>query len=216
MSDFKNMEILLLNGKIEVLTGLHIGAGKDDIQIGGIDAPVIRKPGTDEPYIPGSSLKGKLRSLTEWMTNKVDQSGRVHSCEDPDCPVCVVYGSTKDSKGGERGPTRLIVRDATVVGDYYYEDKTENSIDRIKGKATNPRHIERVAPGATFSFSISYKVLKESDRNYFKDVVIKSMGLLEQDYLGGNGSRGYGKIKFTDLEYTGKEYNSIKDLLEDL
>jgi len=51
--------------EIEVVTGLHIGSGGDKAQIGGIDSPVIKDPISKEPYIPGSSLKGKLRCLLE-------------------------------------------------------------------------------------------------------------------------------------------------------
>ncbi len=225
MSEFKTMELWTLEGIIEVKTGLHIGAGKDEIQIGGIDSPVIRRPGTNEPYIPGSSLKGKLRSLAEWSTPGVmetiikEKTGKPCNCGKTDCPVCVVFGTTAAAKSDEqRGPTRLIVRDAILVPNskYYYEDKTENVINRIKGKAEHPRHIERVAPGAKFEFSMSYKVLKNSDKQYFKNILLNSMRLLEQDYLGGNGSRGYGKIKFVEIKYKGKKYSNLDELFSEL
>ena len=59
----KLVRIYTITGTIETVTGLHIGAGKDSIEIGGMDNPVIKHPHTGEHYIPGSSLKGKVRSL---------------------------------------------------------------------------------------------------------------------------------------------------------
>lgn len=64
---------LILRGKIEALTGLHIGGSKEKMQIGGVDLVVIRNPSNQYPYIPGSSLKGKLRHLLEYVTGGVNQ-----------------------------------------------------------------------------------------------------------------------------------------------
>ncbi|RKX80193.1 MAG: type III-A CRISPR-associated RAMP protein Csm3 [Spirochaetes bacterium] len=207
-----------ITGKIKVLTGLHIGAGSDVIEIGGMDNPIIKNPITGEPYIPGSSLKGKMRSLMEWYFNKVKvNGGEPCKCGEPDCEICRVFGcaiqNTEKSveKSKKRGPTRLIVRDAFLTeetkekfaGKNLVEDKSENSINRLTAAAT-PRHLERVVPGTEFDFSLSYRFFDmedgfEIDERYFRDVVLKALAILEHDFLGGGGSRGSGKIMFVDL-----------------
>ena len=59
------------SGQIELVSGLHIGSGNAEMHIGGTDNPVIKNPVTNQPYIPGSSLKGKMRSLLEWRAGVV-------------------------------------------------------------------------------------------------------------------------------------------------
>jgi CRISPR-associated protein Csm3 len=224
MAEFNKMELITLEGEIDVITGLHIGASNDTVQIGGIDSAVIRDPRTGLPYIPGSSIKGKLRSLAEWSNPEVlrriqnaKKPGEPCSCGRADCPVCVVFGATRSEETLDRGPTRLIVRDAVLKGtDFEFEDKVENMINRIKGTAEHPRHIERIAPGAEFLFSISFRILREQDRQLFSSIVLTSMDLLEKDYLGGNGSRGYGRIEFKNLMFEGKLYDNLKDLMQSI
>lgn len=204
-----------VTGKIVVKTGLHIGAGNDKVEIGGMDNPIIRNPLTREPYIPGSSIKGKMRSLLEWKLDKLKTTGgKVCSCGNPDCEICRVFGSanTKSEGAKDRGPTRLIVRDATLSEDWkkkfqdgkaIIEEKSENSLNRITADAT-PRPIERVVPGVEFDFEIAYRVIDigdngATDEKYFKEVVLEGLKLLQNDYLGGGGSRGNGQIEFKDL-----------------
>ncbi len=214
------IEIKKITGKLVVKTGLHIGAGSDEVHIGGVDSPIIRNPINLEPYIPGSSIKGKMRSLMEWKLNKIDinRIGEPCSCGKSDCPICRVFGTANNSKQGEedskkRGPTRIIIRDAVLSENskkVFYsvkelvEVKAENNINRITAKAT-PRQLERVVPGVEFDFEISYRVLDtgdggDLDNRYFKDVVLESLKLLQNDYLGGGGSRGNGQIEFKDLK----------------
>ena len=209
-----------INGIIEVLTGLHIGGSTAIIEIGGKDNPVIKHPITNEPYIPGSSIKGKMRSLLEWKHGKVKtdrgnkkEYGEVCKCGKPDCIICRIFGSSAEDS--ESGPTRLIVRDAVLDEGYkteltgkdpnwipgdITEDKYENTINRITARA-NPRNFERVVSGAKFSFEMSYKVFEENngngntDEEYFKHV-IEGLKLIEMDALGGAGSRGCGQVKF--------------------
>lgn len=211
----KQIDTKKLSGKIVVKTGLHIGAGNDKVEIGGMDNPIIRNPLTHEPYIPGSSIKGKMRSLMEWKFDKLKSiGGKVCSCGLPECEVCRVFGSsnTKSEEAKDRGPTRLIVRDAVLTkewkekfrnGNSIVEEKNENSLNRITAEA-NPRPIERIVPGVEFDFEISYRVIDtgdngETDKKYFKEVVLESLKLLQDDYLGGGGSRGNGQIEFKDL-----------------
>ena len=211
----KQIDTKKLSGKIVVKTGLHIGAGNDKVEIGGMDNPIIRNPLTHEPYIPGSSIKGKMRSLMEWKFDKLKNTGgEVCSCGLPDCQVCRVFGSanTKSEEAKDRGPTRLIVRDAVLTkewkekfrnGNSIVEEKNENSLNRITAEA-NPRPIERIVPDVEFDFEISYRVIDtgdngETDKKYFTEVVLESLKLLQDDYLGGGGSRGNGQIEFKDL-----------------
>ena len=210
----KQISTKKITGKIVVKTGLHIGAGNDKVEIGGMDNPIIRNPLTREPYIPGSSIKGKMRSLMEWKLDKLKTTGgKVCSCGSSDCEICRVFGSanTKSEGAKDRGPTRLIVRDATLSEDCKkkfqdgkaIEEKAENSLNRITAEA-NPRPIERVVPGVEFDFEIAYRVIDTgdngaTDEKYFKEVVLEGLKLLQNDYLGGGGSRGNGQIEFKDL-----------------
>lgn len=211
----KQLNIKTLKGKIVVKTGLHIGAGNDKVEIGGMDNPIIRNPLTREPYIPGSSIKGKMRSLMEWKLDKLKNTGgKVCNCGRPDCEICRVFGSanSKSDEAKDRGPTRLIVRDAVLTDEWkkkfaegkaIIEEKSENSLNRITAEA-NPRPIERVVPGVEFDFEISYRVIDTgdngtTDEKYFNEVVLESLKLLQNDYLGGGGTRGNGQIEFKDL-----------------
>lgn len=185
--------------KIELLTGLHIGGNKDDFEIGGTDLPVIkiRKSGSKDsvPYIPGSSLKGKMRSLLEISRGKSD----VCSCGE--CEICVVFGSTgKEGKDGKRVGA-LIVRDFYLENDSDYveekflELKTENTVERVTGKAKNPRFVERVVPGTVFKGEIVLRIFDETKSEQCKKTVDEALEMLQKDYLGGCGTRGYGQIK---------------------
>ena len=210
-----------ISGKIVVKTGLHIGAGNEKVEIGGMDNPIIRNPLTNEPYIPGSSIKGKMRSIMEWKLDKINKGnnnpkdlGKPCPCGKPECQVCRVFGSanSKSEEAKGRGPTRLIVRDAVLSADWkktfdegksIVEEKNENSLNRITAEAT-PRPIERVVPGVEFNFEISYRVIDtgdngSTDEKNFNEVVLESLKLLQNDYLGGGGSRGNGQIEFKDL-----------------
>lgn len=212
----KQIALKKITGKIVVKTGLHIGAGNDKVEIGGMDNPIIRNPLTREPYIPGSSIKGKMRSLLEWKLDKVlASSGKPCFCGKADCPICRVFGSANNPKNvdKEKGPTRIIVRDAVLAeawskkfreGEVLVEEKNENSLNRITAEA-NPRPIERVVPGVEFDFEIAYRVIDTGDngsideKNY-KEVVLDGLKLLQDDYLGGGGTRGNGQIAFVDLK----------------
>lgn len=213
----------IISGKIEALTGLSIGGSKTDVEIGGIDNNVI-KDSAGVPFIPGSSLKGKMRSLLEKSLGKTE----VCKCAKKDCVVCNLFGTGASSiKDTESLPTRLYVRDAKLNEDTrqkmelkegpfsdleltYTEIKWENNIDRLTSKAQHPRQTERVPAGSFFDFSMIFNLLDSKDTECFKHF-IKSLRLLEDDYIGGNGSRGYGRIRFSELTITLK---TIKDYEE--
>jgi CRISPR-associated protein Csm3 len=202
---------------------LHIGGSDAGIEIGGVDKTVLRDPLTNRPYIPGSSLKGKLRSLLEkyggLKQNQRIGAGAIHSCDDAkeyqDCDVCQVFGVP-----GERDfstPTRLVVRDTHLTAESaarldetgrtdlpYTEVKTEVSIDRVTS-AANPRQMERVPAGSVFGRAELIYTLYDGDGcSAERDIqrlkaVVEGLQLLEDDYLGGLGTRGSGKVQLTDI-----------------
>jgi CRISPR-associated protein Csm3 len=207
---------------MHVLTGLHIGAGKDTIEIGGIDNPVIKHPLTDEPYVPGSSIKGKLRFLLEWAFGKIRPDGHPWGFNEdqdplqPDDPVLRIFGTPAKREAWKGGPTRLTVRDATLDKGWrkwaaehgaLTEEKTEVVIDRIAGKAhdrVGPRHTERVPAGAAFEMEAVFRLFDWEGDVGARDHdclnwLLQGFDLLEQDALGGSGSRGYGRVKFDKL-----------------
>lgn len=197
-----------IKGKIRILTGLHIGASKENIEIGGVDNPIIKDPlpGSQAPYIPGSSLKGKLRSLTEVKEGRFTPDGKPCDCGRKECSVCAVFGTSAANRPEDLGPTRIVVRDAHLSsewserfkkGDLPMEIKYENAINRITGVA-NPRPLERVPAGVEFDLNIVFKVFEGDPDDYFT-TVLKAMRLLELDALGGSGSRGCGQIRFVDI-----------------
>ncbi|MCX8050860.1 MAG: type III-A CRISPR-associated RAMP protein Csm3 [Chlorobi bacterium] len=203
---------IVLKGQMECLTGLHIGGSKEKLEIGGVDSPVIRDPLTLYPYVPGSSLKGKMRSLLEYTLGKVQPSNggefRFCECGENDCPVCRVFGSAAENR--QMGPTRLIVRDGHPSAQtiemwknldtelLYTEHKGENGIDRITS-AANPRFVERVVKGSIFNVELVYGVFDIgdgiADAEYFR-YVLEALKLVEHSSLGKSGSRGYGQVSF--------------------
>ncbi|EHP86827.1 type III-A CRISPR-associated RAMP protein Csm3 [Methanotorris formicicus] len=193
-----------INGKIKLESGIHIGGTKETLKIGGMDNPVI-KDKNDNIFIPGSSLKGKIRSLLEKKDGKIKFDGRGNAlpCDCGGCEICKIFGP-HDSKNIKE-PVRIIVRDAYLELNgkkpyEYLEVKPENTIDRVKGTTIKGgiRNIERVVAGSEFNFEIVFNIYKNEDKNLIKKF-IEGMKLLEDDYLGGCGSRGYGKIKFKDI-----------------
>lgn len=232
---------------IEAKTGLHIGGSDAGVEIGGVDKTVIRDKLTNRPYIPGSSLKGKMRSLLEkykgLKQNQRIGQGYIHSCgaeykgeelktkgrkEYEDCDVCQVFGVPSERDFAT--PSRLVVRDTFLSEESakkledaqtdlpYTEVKTEVSIDRVTS-AANPRQMERVPAGAVFGgfrkdehgkdvpqpAEMVFSLYEGEGCSAQKDlerlgVLLKAMQLVEDDYLGGLGSRGSGKVAFTNIQ----------------
>lgn len=210
------MKILTLSGQVELLSGLHIGGGDDTMKIGGIDNQVIKDINTNKPYIPGSSLKGKMRSLLEWNLGLVGISdGKPFS---PKFLKDAVFNDTSKKENATNliklfgasgedaesfGITRISVGDCALMdeGLKTSEAKYENVIDRKSGTAQHPRQTERVPAGVKFNFNIKLKVLDGDDEKALKDMIELGLSLVENDYLGGNGSRGYGRVTFTNKEW---------------
>jgi CRISPR-associated protein Csm3 len=216
---------VLITGQIQVLSGLRIGGQPVGIEIGGIDNVVIRNPLNNQPYVPGSSLKGKMRSLFERFTHaKINyriQEVRIHSChKDEDqgktyesCRVCHIFGMPGEGTVTASHPTPLIVRDvaldvASLAGvDNYTEIKWEAAIDRITSAAV-PRQMERVPAGAVFKpLEIIFNVYSQGEIDRFPDVLM-ALQLVEDDELGGLGSRGSGKVAFNELALTCKRVHN--------
>jgi CRISPR-associated protein Csm3 len=270
-----------LNGTMILKTGLHIGGGGETLDIGGIDKPVIRDPLTRQPYLPGSSIKGKLRAILERLhekplnrkgsrdTFRYESDDLSHGFTDikgqptipfegaTSCQVSRLFGSTgvscwilrsvaeseeleildkttmitkhHPSIGGDQefikvrgrnSPAKLIVRDCHLVdrsadelkridtGLYMTEWKFENGLDRVTA-AANPRQIERVPAGSLFNFELVYTV--ENAAQVQEDIknLALAIAILEDDALGGHGSRGYGKIKFQNFELSYYDYRNL-------
>lgn len=200
----KLMKKIVYTGTITLKTGLHIGGTNAALNIGGPDKFVVRNPISNVPYIPGSSLKGKMRALVEIANGcaTIGRSGEAKASEDPNSVSGRLFGV--GAGAGTPKPSRLIVRDAELDISHpemfsntdlpYTESKTEVSIDRVTAKA-NPRTFERVPAGAKFSLNMVLNIFKDEDEQGLKNTLRQAIELLENDYLGGNGSRGYGQVK---------------------
>lgn len=193
-----------INAEIELITGLHIGGNKENVEIGGIDRIVIKlATKKNQPYIPGSSLKGKMRSLLE----QVDGATRIGDST----TVNRLFGITEDKRRGITNiPSRIIVRDAMLTSESakeleecdalempYTENKFENSIKRVEGVAENPRQTERVPAGARFAAEFIINIWDDDKEDELLSLFNRGLCLLQNDYIGGSGSRGYGQIKIS-------------------
>ena len=199
-------------------SGLHIGGSQDELVIGGSDNPVIKNPATRKPYVPGSSLKGKIRAELEKQAGSFGGKQGSEPCTCAKCHVCRVFGAHKNTKGG-LGPSRIIVRDGRLKGSCQIENKTENVIDRKTGAAKHPRSNERVAEGATFSIRIVLQVFEldgdfcysgegesYTGANALQAVVAHGLRLVQMTGLGGGTSRGSGAVKMTGFTLDGEPW----------
>jgi len=202
-----------VTGVIRCDSGLRIGGSKDALEIGTADNPIIRHPISGLPYIPGSSLKGKMRSLLEVKAGTFNQI-KGGPCDCGNCEICTLFGCGNPQKAKEM--TRLLFRDAMVTkeseeilreaqaekGVNFAEVKNENWIDRRTGKAGQGglRSQERVPEGTTFGFELSIRLFDTDNKESFKKKIAEGLKLMECDYLGSSGSRGYGNITFLDLQ----------------
>jgi CRISPR-associated protein Csm3 len=227
------MQIIKYTGTIKVISGLHIGGGDDTMQIGGVNNSVIKNINTGHPYIPGSSIKGKMRSLLEWHYGLVgvsegepfsprylrdaifDDEAKLHDAVN----IMKLFGTnmtdedqkvldTKllNDKKIDLGITRISIGDCQITSKCekafkndqlaLSESKYENVIDRKSGTAKHPRQTERIPADVEFDVDIRIKVLDKNEEDLLKSMVEKGIELISNDYLGGNGSRGYGRVAF--------------------
>ena len=239
-TELKLIGKLILEGELHCETGLHIGAGKGSLEIGGSDNPVV-KDAQGRPYIPGSSLRGRIRSLLEqysgaalpselvYVSRRKGQEVRIHQSDRPDDEICLLFGRNAGRMERVTGdpldshhatPARLAVFDAPLeiesitpamrenLDDELTEVKNENAIDRITSQA-NPRTLERVPAGARFRVRFIMDLLCDEDAPLFSQL-LQGMRLLEDDALGGGGSRGSGRVRFANLKlaWRNREYYS--------
>jgi CRISPR-associated protein Csm3 len=227
-TELKLIGKLIIDGDITCQTGLHIGAGKGSLDIGGADNPVV-KDAYGMPYIPGSSLRGRLRSLLEhssglavpaeliYLNRRRGQEVRIHSSSAPGDEICLLFGRNPgkidrvqgDAVEGGATPARFAIYDAPLeaesitpqmrenLDDEITELKSENAVDRITAQSS-PRTLERVPAGARFKVRMVIDILCEEDKQLVPRVA-EGLRLLEDDALGGGGSRGSGRIKFSGL-----------------
>ncbi len=207
----------IIKGTLRCDTGLHIGGSAEQMEIGGVDLPIIKHPINGEPFIPGSSLKGKMRSQLEKKEGKVNEKGEPCGCAKEDCKICKVFGVHKTVRHN-LGSTRILVRDAFLnekirnkyqdflkeKGTSYIEKKTENVINRKTGTAEHPRSQERIPAGAEFDIEIVIQLYDtDGDGNDLVEFVKEGLRQVQSTYLGGFGSRGSGKVSFNDMKLDG-------------
>lgn len=199
----KLQEIHEVKGVLKVSgSGLRIGGSKEAAEIGETDNPIIRHPITGIPYVPGSSIKGKIRCLLELKNSQYDHKNG-GPCTCGRCDICRVFGSLAGA--AEQGPTRVIFRDAQPTqqtrdewekAGVNTEVKSEVVIDRRTGRAggPGPRTMERIPAGSDFHFSFSLRIFDDDNVAKYYELLADGFELLSRDYLGGSGSRGYGEV----------------------
>lgn len=227
MNAIKLEKIIEIKAKLVLKTGLYIGAGDSEMHIGGVDNSVIKHPIKQSPYIPGSSIKGKMRTLLEWLSGEVKEGplglkDYKHAKNPHDVKMIlkmfgVSGGDSKDADIVDIGVSRLSFWDCFLEEQWerdilndnlsLTEVKSENTINRITSTANHPRLMERVPEGAIFDFKLMLKIFNGDSELELLNLVKKGLRLLELDSLGGSGSRGYGKIKFEKLEIDNIETN---------
>jgi len=234
--------MITIDSKLTLVTGLHIGGADDGMKIGGVDSPVMDREvfcnedgevafGNSrkirEPYIAGSSLKGKVRTLLEHYFRLVDPLGKGNVVDTKSDfgdekyrnLIIKLFGESAGNDGieGQINITRAVFRDCFITKEVrkaslenrvkLFESKYENVIDRKTGTTIGGglRQIERVPSAVEFDFNMSIRVFGDDDGELFKDTITLGLKLLELDALGGNGSRGYGRVRFNDISGDIKE-----------
>ena len=238
----------VITSKLKLVSGLHIGGGDDSMKIGGVDSPVIKREvfcdengvikfgenmrKITEPYIPGSSLKGKIRSLLEHYFRLIDPQGKGNVVDSKSKfgdskkrdLIIKLFGESAgndNSNGIEIG--RAIFRDSFITNEIrkmilenkveISEEKAENTIDRRTGTTIKGglRFIERVPSGVEFNFEVVIRSFENDNIQLFEDAIKFGIKLLELDTLGGSGSRGYGKVEFVDIK---DDIKNLSDSIE--
>lgn len=195
-----------ITGKIEVVTGMHIGGSDAISAIGAVDSPIMKDARTRLPLLPGSSLKGKMRTLLAKEYN----SKLAEKPDDDAERIIRLFGTSKKDSNKRIIQGRLIFSDMIMENaeelrkqgvQSITEVKFENNINRLTAIA-NPRQIERAIRGTVFPLDIIYNMNDEVSNDILledMETIAEGMKLLEYDYIGGNGTRGYGKVKFSDI-----------------
>lgn len=214
---------IVITAELKLLTGMHIGKSNDFAPIGAVDSIVVTDPLTKEPIIPGSTLKGKLRT----MLAKLETDVKRHN-EDNDS-IKRLFGATEPEIIEARlqfydiflsNADELKNKETDLL---YTEIKFENTINRTTAVAT-PRQLERVPAGAKFNFKLVYNCENVDDcKEDFEDLA-KAIKMIQLDYIGGSGTRGYGKVAFSKFNVEAQrlikssdsiDVNQLKEILKD-
>ena len=204
MEKLKN--IVSVSGVLTIKSGLSIGGSKEGLGVDTKDNPIIRNPLSNKPYIPGSSIKGKMRSLFE-QYGLAKGGSFPCKCGRKECVVCTLFGAHMNVKG-ESGTPRLMFRDSMLAPEFedlfdeeIVEIKTETMIDRNTGTAATGslRTKERIAAGVKFNYSIDILVFENDNENKLVEYVKQGLKFIELTGLGSKISAGYGQIDF-DIE----------------
>lgn len=208
----KLVKVITRKGVLRVDTGLQINGPDVGIGPGGLDSEVTRNPLTNEVYIPGSSVKGKMRAELEHVNGKVGEKGKPCGCGRKDCIVCTMFGAHMNTKS-QAGIPRLKVYDLTPTDEYktkrLTEVKTATSINRETGTALNGslRQVERVCAGAEFNYEMILQIFEGDDEKKLLETLDTCMKLVEVTGLGSGTSRGNGKVTFISKEDTETKFN---------
>ena len=193
---------IIIQGDLTIKTGMHIGGGSDYAPIGAVDSPFIRDSLTQEPIIPGSSLKGKIRTLLARYRSK---KNIVNSIDEDDDVIKRLFGSTRPQTISRLQFQDLFISEETKLlfesidtDTYMGEVKFENTINRVTSVAM-PRQIERVPAGTKFAFKLVYTLIDKDEAEEDLGILRKGLELLQLDYLGGHGTRGYGRISIDNV-----------------
>lgn len=196
---------VFLHYRLTLVTGLRIGDSKERVEIGGVDAPIVRRKDNYAPYLPGSSIKGKMRCLLELMAGENGAS----DAKNTGTLICQLFGAGENNNPRmESRQSRLIVRDADLTSQWektlresthtdlpYTEIKWENVINRLKGTAEHPRQLERIPAGAEFDVHFVINCFETEPYVDYEALLTKGLEAMQDDYLGGSGSRGYGQVQ---------------------
>lgn len=202
---------LIIEGNLKLLTGMHIGAGNDFASIGAVDSVVVRDTLTKKPYIPGSSIKGKMRYL---LSRVYSSNGKLPDIKNECKEIGRLFGQSEkyiarlqffDIFFNQESASKLEKVDTDL---YLTEIKFENTINRVTAVA-NPRQLERVPAGSIFNFKLAYNVENAKDLEEDLKNINNCIQLLQEDYIGGHGTRGYGRVAFENLKFSYNEYNPI-------
>lgn len=193
---------IIIQGDLTIKTGMHIGGGSDYAPIGAVDSPFIRDSLTQEPIIPGSSLKGKIRTL---LARYRSEEHIVNSIDKDDDVIKRLFGSTKPQTISRLQFQDLFISEETKLlfesidtDTYMGEVKFENTINRVTSVAM-PRQIERVPAGTKFAFKLVYTLIDKDEAEEDLQTLRTGLELLQLDYLGGHGTRGYGRISIDNV-----------------
>lgn len=186
---------VMIQFDLEVRTGMHIGGSSSYSAIGAVDSPVIRDPLSGRPIVPGSSLKGKLRTL---LARSFAEDAQNMPAFSDDRPVILRMFGTTAARSRFQFADAFVSNAETMKAVGLTEVKSENVINRLNSQAM-PRQIERVNAGTVFAETIVYDAFDETQMHEDLAMLAKAMKLLQMDYLGGHGSRGSGRVSLKNF-----------------